>query len=44
MKKKKPKKYYQCVACGHAIYYSKSLGWRCGPGCDKAIKGKEIKK
>jgi len=39
----KEKKYYECQVCHNVIYYSKRHGWRCGVGCDKAVKGKEIK-
>ncbi len=37
------KKRYECQVCRHAIYYSKAYGWRCGPGCDRAVKGNEIR-
>ncbi len=38
----KKKRYYVCKRCGHAIYYTKRFGYRCGTSCDLAIKGKEI--
>lgn len=40
---KRPRIYYECRCCGHDIYVSKTYGLRCGPGCDKAEKGKVVR-